>query len=306
MMVEKCDLIRRQKMRRGFTLVELSFAMVFIGILSIIIALIINDTIKTYQRGLTLNKINTVGMDLVDDMRAAIQNSSSKSVVSDCRIAYNGNSSALRNCEGDGGQKLVSVVKKANVRIKGRANVLANVPVYGAFCTGSYTYIWNSGYYFNDDLYEVIGVSGASFAYKDNEGAKKTLTNFRLLKVRDSSRGVCLTAVGSGYNVNNLNGFDVSESGYAIAIDEPPVELIPSDESDAGLAIYDLNVAAPAESKASNSLLYAASFILGTVQGGIDIMASGNFCATPSDYQLENLDYCAINKFNFAVQATGE
>ena len=307
-MMGRRGLARERRGRRGFTLVELSFAMVFIGILSITIVLIINDTVKTYQRGLTLNKINTVGMDLVDDMRAAVQNSSSRSVVSDCRIAFGGGSTALSSCEGDGGRQLVSVAKTARVQMD-NDTVLTDVPVYGAFCTGSYTYIWNSGYYFGEGEYPQVVAPIASFTYRDDSGTKKTLTNFRLLKVKDNSRGVCLTAVGEGYNTNNLNGFDVSGSGYAIAVGEPPVELLPNDENDTGLAIYDLSAEAPAESSASNSLFYSVSFILGTVRGGINIMASGDFCATPSDYELgslENFDYCAINKFNFAVQATGE
>jgi hypothetical protein len=37
------------------------------------------------------------------------------------------------------------------------------------------------------------------------------------------------------------------------------------------------------------------------------VEASGNFCATPEGYNesVENLDYCAINKFNFAALETG-
>ena len=39
----------------------------------------------------------------------------------------------------------------------------------------------------------------------------------------------------------------------------------------------------------------------------MNVAATGNFCAAPSDTSgLSDLDYCAINKFNFAVQATGE
>ena len=36
---------------------------------------------------------------------------------------------------------------------------------------------------------------------------------------------------------------------------------------------------------------------------------AGNYCVPPKDYNKKdyaNFDYCAINKFNFAVQATGE
>ena len=76
--------MRKRFFRSGFTLIELSLSIAFFGILSIAIALIINDTIASYRRGMTLNQINTTGMDLVDDMRAAVQNSSAKSVKSLC------------------------------------------------------------------------------------------------------------------------------------------------------------------------------------------------------------------------------
>ena len=68
--------LKRGGSRRGFTLVELSLSLVFISILSLTIVLMINNAVESYQRGVTLNQINTVGMDLVDDIRTAVQNSS--------------------------------------------------------------------------------------------------------------------------------------------------------------------------------------------------------------------------------------
>ena len=52
-------------------------------------------------------------------------------------------------------------------------------------------------------------------------------------------------------------------------------------------------------------IFYAASFILGTRRGGINIKEAGNNCKPPSD-EFTELEYCAINKFNFAVQAGGK
>ena len=79
-----------------------------------------------------------------------------------------------------------------------------------------------------------------------------------------------------------------------------------TEANDTGLAFYDLTISATADSMAFNSLFYAASFVLGTTQGGVNVKATGNLCATPNDYLNENLDYCAINKFNFAARAMGE
>lgn len=60
--------MRQLRKKAGFTLVELSLSIAFIAVLSITIVLIINDAISTYRRGLTLNQINTTGMDLVDEI----------------------------------------------------------------------------------------------------------------------------------------------------------------------------------------------------------------------------------------------
>ena len=103
------------------------------------------------------------------------------------------------------------------------------------------------------------------------------------------------------------SNFDITSYG---PVEETPIDILSNRETGEGdsegsvgnnLAIYDLASATPAESSAGNSLFYSVSFILGTIQGGINVKASGNFCATPADYELENFDYCAINKFNFAI-----
>ena len=296
--------------KRGFTLIELSFSIAFISILSITIILIINDTISSYRRGITLNQINTVGMDLVDDMRAAVQNSPASPVISKCEELEN--STARTNCQKDGARNFVSVVKLGTVKIGGVSKT--NVPIFGAFCTGRYSYIWNSGYFFGDD-YTITNISeAATLTYNTGE----LVSNFKILKVEDDTRAVCFSATvranASSYNVKRVgntgyareisNNFDIT--GYGI-VEEEPIDILSSGEENIGnnLAIYDLTSAAPAESSAGNSLFYSVSFILGTIQGGINVQTSGNFCATPADYELENFDYCAINKFNFAVQATG-
>ena len=68
--------------REGFTLIELSLSMLFIGILSVSIVLIISNTVSSYRRGMTLTQINTMGVTLADDMRSSVQNASSRSLSS--------------------------------------------------------------------------------------------------------------------------------------------------------------------------------------------------------------------------------
>ena len=311
------------KKKQGFTLVELSLSLVFIAILSLTVAYIINDTISSYRKGVTLKQLNTIGSSLVDDMRAAIQNSSSKSVKNNCAVVYGdiykeGGSDAGTRCENDGGKGLVMVVTKTNVNGKNGKAALANVPVFGAFCTGEYSYSWNSGYFFNgeDRGYVVEGVNRASIRFKTdgtiksnnvctkNAGSTMTCSGFKLLKILDKSRSVCASAVGSNYNTSAIDpAFNTISIGEAIS--EEPIDLLATDGVEDGLALYDLYVTAPAESAARNKLFYSVTFVLGTIQGGINVTATGGACATPDDYATENFDYCAINKFNFAAQATG-
>ena len=312
-----------KKTKKGFTLVELSLSLVFVSILSLTVAYIINDTISSYRKGVVLKQINTVGSGLVDDLRASIQNSSSKSVKDDCSIVYGslyrGGSvgAAGRNCETDKGKGFVMIRRTANVKGKNGRIDLDDVPVFGAFCTGDYSYIWNSGYFFNDEGrgYEAEGVEAATLKFKSDgkidgnsvcskNGTTMTCSGFRLLKIKDESRSVCISGVGASYQPSLADhDFDITENSEAVS--ETPVDLLASDGTGEGLSLYDLYVAVPTESTAKNNLFYSVSFVLGTIHGGINVKATGGACATPEDYDSENFDYCAINKFNFAAQATG-
>lgn len=238
--------------KKGFTLVELSLSLVFIGILSITAVLIINNTMLAYQRGLTLNKINDVGMDLVDDMRTVVQGSP---------VKLDG------ECSEGSELSCVSFAKKGLV-----SGVDGEVPLYGGFCTGKYSYLWRSGYLDEDDIIDVkIGGSG----------------EYWLAKIKDDKRQIC-----NDYRANY---------GDEIDYDVEYEELIPSDSR---LAIYDLYVPMPAESDAIKTMFYSVSFVLGTRGGGVNILAEGDYC-TPPEGDNSNFNYCAINKFNFAAQAGG-
>ena len=290
--------------RKGFTLVELSLSVAFISILSITVALIINDTVSSYQRGLTLNKINTAGMELVDDMRAVIQSAPAGALKDVCSTRLS--EGAADKCRLDNAHKFVSVSRIANVSKSGESTI-KNIPVFGAFCTGSYSYIWNSGYFFANG-YSIREPSGAIVNMaKLVDGSGNTLaSDFKLLKVKDKSFAVCTNATTGG---------DSSKYGEKISSDfvlggiifEEPEDLLSNNESestDNNLAFYDLYSGVPAINDSGSALFYTVSFVLGTVQGGVNVKASGDFCKTPADYK-SNFDYCAINKFNFAAQAIG-
>ena len=290
--------------KKGFTMVELSLSIAFLSILSITIVLIITNAVSAYHRGLTLNDVNSVGMDLVNDMRGTIQNSPGTSATSLCATAYTGNEGAKEDCLGDRASKFTSIVHHEMIKI-GNDSEYRKAPIYGAFCTGRYSYIWNSGYAFSPpgvQLKDGNALSRASL--QETEGV---LENFKLLKVRDESRSICVNAVKDA----SENGYDIeaeADKNHPFRLtssegNDPPVDLLAAKRN---LAIYDLMIPVPADNS-HGALFYSVSFILGTMQGGINVMAAGDYCATPGGYNssLENLDYCAINKFNFTAQATG-
>ena len=289
----------KEPMKKGFTLVELSLSLVFIGVLSLTIAMIISDTVGTYRRGVTLNLINTVGMDIVDDVRSAVQNSSSWSPDNFCLQQYRTESAPRELCVKDGGRNFVSLTRKTDVEGIGK-----KIPVYGVFCTGTYSYIWNSGYFFNGRI--------SSTSLKPVSVGSPGNNDFRLLKVRDVSRSVCVSLthkITEGLsNKYKINDSLLDKNWEVIELDgTEPIEIIATGSSNSSMALYDFEVFGPATSVANNSVFYSVSFVLGTLEGGANITGSGNLCATPNDYSNtnENFDYCAINKFNFAAEALG-
>lgn len=279
--------------RLGFTLIELSLSIAFISILSLAVVLVITNAIAAYHRGLVLNQVNTSGTEVVDDMVATIQSSPVAQLKEECAGFYTSSGTADRNaCESDNAQRFVSVTRTGTISIGGTTST---VPLFGAFCTGKYSYIWNSGYYFGDDTSPGLNRATLSFKLAGDE-TNHTATNFKLLKVQDESRFVCKNAVKVNYN---------GEINHQFSIDSRLIEMPDDVLAGGNLALYDLDVAKPAYG--ARGMLYSVSFILATLQGGININAAGDNCAPPEDYSsgVGNIDYCAINKFNFTAQAMG-
>ena len=306
----------QKAVKGGFTLVELSLSIVFIAILSLTIVFIINNAIATYRRGLTLNQVNTIGMDLVDDFRVTVQNSSPVTLSKLCTERYK------RGCNNDDEKEGASmmIVNRRFAQTKlGGGN---NTPVSGMFCTGGYSYIWNSGYFMSENIAD-SGMEPLSFKYRrkngDDEVIEETKENFRLLKIKDEKRSVCKYAIGKNDKesykrdgiIDMTDVSDMADVPYGDALFDDDVifngeamELLSADEQSAGLALYDLYSSAPATNTLGTVSLYSVSFVLGTVQGGANIRAAGDFCKASAEAD-GNFDYCAINKFNFAAQANG-
>lgn len=313
-----------QKIKNGFTIIELSLAIAFIAILSITVVLMINNAVSAYHRGITLNQLNTTGMDIVEDMRKAIQESPARIAKNECSSLYNddgstssnGSKKALESCEENEGQSFVSLTRLANVQRGSNSNATLNdVSISGVFCTGKYSYIWNSGYLDEKGDYRVNG-EPLKFTYEDGSSVK-TKEDFKLLKIQDDTRAVCKAAAGGldgeyrenitddAIDISCKNNKNKNDSTEICTMLEAEPEDILGESSN--LALYSLTVGTPAMGGSLKTMLYSASFVLGTIQGGINVQTSGNYCATPEEAEsdVENFDYCAINKFNFAAQTTG-
>lgn len=294
-----------KRLRAGFTLVELSISIAFIAILSITITLLTTNIVASYQRGITIKQINTTGTDIINDIKSSIANSSAKNLTDLCGSTYADETTRMK-CENDKAQNFISLSRQAEVNLNGES--IGTMPVYGAFCTGTYSYIWNSGYYFSEE--HGVSLATAKLIYKDKNSATKTLENFRLIKINDPSRSVCVAmTLSPSADVNYNPGLtefsnEINISNYGV-VSEDPVELL-NPENEFDLALYGFAVARPAQDMLTRNVLYSGYFILATVRGGINVNAEGDYCTAPSDYSTSTVDYCAINKFNFAIQANGE
>ncbi|MBR3252993.1 type II secretion system protein [Candidatus Saccharibacteria bacterium] len=332
-----------KKTRGGFTLIEMALSLAFIGILSVMIVVLIQNTTSSYRRGLILNQLNTVGMDLIDDIRSSVQGASTDSLKKLCQRIYPPDYDDLGDCLGDNANSFSIVTKYGEVKLQndgGTEQSIGTMPVYGAFCTGTYTYIWNSGYFDEGQFaqgYKVYKLGSTDRLYSatlvDTDGVSIG-TNFRLLKIYDRERTICRNANGAqssvsafgstgpytfikepgegtftGYNNNVPTTFVINSTMLSGSVNsdknnEGGVELLKRNSVN-DLVIYDFYMTRPAMSETRQNLFFAGSFVLGTRRGGVDIKAGGNSCRPPSD-EYSDLEYCAINKFNFAVQAGGE
>lgn len=272
-------------LRKGFTLLELTISMLFVSLLSISIVVVINNVIMSYQRGAVLSRLEGVGNSIVDDMRSAVQDA-----LNTTRLGEN-----------------ISITKTTRtMKINGENK--SNIPIYGIFCSGSYTYFWNSGYFFTNDAefdekndgWAKIQLSTDNYYNPNNIDGRPT---FRVVKVQDTERAICISTIknygDSSKTIDNnklSNIFNISELNNPVIVD-----LLQTD-NDNDLALYDLAVDVPATNYSESLSLYNISFILGTTTGGIDIATDGNACATPIGNATWS-NSCAVSRFNFAVQS---
>lgn len=290
--------------RQGFTMIEITLAMAFVSTLLITIALVISQIMTIYQKGLALRAVNSVGRELIDEFSRAINIAPVKGVNFLCSGIYSGSTEAVNNarnaCISRGAYLLTYHQDYAQLNVNGTNK---EVPLHGTFCTGRYSYIWNTGYALNNGRAETIHLTygESNTNYQSN--------NFRLLRIPDDDNRICAQGVSNNnYEYNAPTGdnpvLDFT-AGTGGSFEAEPIELLGNSENN--LVLYDLVVFPAALHTVTQHSFYSATFILATLSGGVDIMSAGDYCtADPTDDLTTDFNYCAVNKFNFAVRATGE
>ena len=325
-----------QLTRRGFTLIELSIAIAFLSMLLLIIINTTKGITSTYSKGLSMKKINSVGRDLIDEFTETVVNSTPIDPKIICAEYYGKNNTDVAkkasydNCIADNAYKFI-YQQHVYGEITSYGQKIKNAPAFGMFCAGTYSYIWNTGYAFDNDTF-LSGASGAGiprvnllYSLVDGDDAETppNINIFRLLKIHDPSHIVCANQLfdsypagdnividvtsGAGVVTGGQIGIDITKNRLGkpnhLGIGNAPEELITTSEF-GGLALYQYVIYPPSIDSYSGNRFYSGSFVLGTLNSGATINPSGDSCTVPPGYRYDT-DYCALNKFNFAIRATG-
>lgn len=262
--------------RKGFTIIELVLAMGFLTTILVTIAILLIQIMSIYQKGLSLRAVNTMGQQLIDELTRTVGGSP---IVSDINPVPN--DSGIVN-----EQALATALRRYYV-----SNTIVEdgrqKQINGVFCTGSYSYIWNTP---ESDPTNSASPNVLTLQYGET-GERKI---YKMARVVDNTRRICQEAQG-----------DSPASNFIInATDPEPIELINTDEAD--LYLYDFTVFPATQNTITGQTFYSANFILGTMRGGINIMSNGDYCEDlASQEMVSDFSYCAVNKFNFAMRATG-
>lgn len=279
--------------KSAFTIIEVTIAMGFAGVLFLTIVVITTNILGLYQKGLTIRSVNSAGQELIDDFSRAIASAPLTSLKSLCGSIANANE--RKSCENDNAYLFTfqSVNSDASVTMTNGEATGGKIPLNGAFCTGKYSYIWNSGY--------------TQFVSNSEVKIKNSNQSIRLLRVDDTGHHICkqrLKQNSDGTNIkyelnSSTKNFTYNLSGFTYN------EILAKNEDN--LYLYDFYVFNPTQDNITEHSFYSGTFILGTKAGNINIRsANGGYCTdTPTDLSTD-FDYCALNKYNFAMRASGK
>jgi len=287
---------QNKRSKKAFTIIEFMLAMTFLAVLLMGIATVTMQILEIYRKGLALRAVNAVGRDILNDMTRTISGSPIVENINPeaSGVDIGGNKNITENDIMKAYRSYYSEV------IDSYGNTAEddgmNVQWGGIFCTGSYDYVWNTA-------------PAIRMAREDAENIKNMFTingkYYKLARIPDKDRSNCAV------DPDNDNKLKTTKYSTEENNDDLVVSLISDDDSD--LALYDFVVLPATQNNKTGQIFYSGMFILATMRGGVNIMTNGDFCTgTETMYSSEvestnqEFNYCAVNKFNFAMRATGE
>lgn len=299
--------LTKKSAKSGFTLVELSITMAFLAMLLISIAIVITNLITIYQKGLTVKAINSVGRSLTDNFIASINSAPSVDTTSLCESLVSGSANQA-TCKDDHANLFVFQATQDS-RTGNQYN--------GVFCTGKYSYLWNTYYA------ESSAGNKLNLRYRDSSGHNHDIYAPRLIRIEDPTHRVCSAATDGYYNSNLSSSMTIDITTLAhkgagnIENRIAPPESGFLTEFDLDLALYELTIFPISQDSVTLRTYMNGTFILATLRGNIDIQRTGDYCSTggttaDGSQDTSNINdigsefnYCAINKFNFAARTAG-
>lgn len=301
----------------GFTLIELTLSLGFISVLLVTITMITLSIITIYQKGLAIRAVNATGRELIDEFSRSIGAAPALSTTNLCSSAgFSGTLSTgeYGRCYNDGAYLLTfQQYTGSSFQLKGQT--ISDPIKYGAFCTGRSSYIWNTGYALNGyggnrPTYLVYYTRNASngiltqHRYPENPDSTDSEDFFRLIKVSDPSRSVCSGILNGKYSTGTAKDHFELSASYPLDEGSVPNDLL--DSSEDNLALYDFQIFRRTRHAVTAQSYYSGSFLLATLRGEINITGQGDYCTDEPDNLDTDFAYCALNKFNFAMRATGD
>ena len=284
-----------EEQKKGFTIIELMLAMAFLGTMLVAIAALIMRVTNIYQKGLSIRAVNTNGREIISDLTRTITSSPTHLKVNP---DYVNNEITGKNLKTALANYYLSVEDSSH-----------SEQYSGVFCTGSYSYVWNNAQSIlasrDDDNNNDENVF--RIEYRDGVETKKYIP--KLARFADAERYACAANEENPNTANFEPASMLIGHGRSLTMDDI-TELINNDEMD--LALYNFRILPAVQNETTKQIFFSGTFILATVRGGVNIKANGDFCTGDKElegddeFNLNNFDYCAVNKFNFSARATGE
>lgn len=298
------------KTEKGFTIIEVTLSMAFIGMLVIAIAMILMNILSLYQKGLTIKSVNSVGRGLISELTTAINAAPSIDSTSLCNTLVSGGDN-INNCLAEGAN---SFIYQSHTEYQQDDNGNSQpVQYYGVLCTGKYTYMWNT--------YQAIK-SGKKLNLRYNISSSRAnlskSDDFKIIRFEDRNYRACSSIAASTQSRREFNNSGIVDirtlpNGASYYIKEPVEGFL--DSTDVELYLYELTMFPISQDVVTLRAFFSGTFILATDRGDVNILRTGDYCnpntVPGTDNAGSTLDlgsefnYCAINKFNFAARTAG-